>query len=294
MEYYVYVYMDPRKSGEFCYGKLKFEYEPFYVGKGKGDRCNDHLKRKSSNPFKDRKIEKIRLNGLEPIVVKIFENIDDLTSQKLEIDVISTIGRYDRNLGPLTNMTDGGDGASGIIQSQETKDKRIESLMKSTFHQTVKSNEFRQKMRISQRNFWTEERRQQISEKHTGEGNPMFGKRRKDESIAKHKETLRQKKENGLFVVSEETRRKLSESGKLRRGMKYENTRKDAVKYVVVTPTGERHEISGAGMLQNFCKDRKIQYHTLKNNVGQIIDNTMITGNKIFAKNTIGWQLTKD
>ena len=43
MKYYVYIYLNPLKKGSYSYGKLSFEYEPFYVGAGTGNRYNQHI-----------------------------------------------------------------------------------------------------------------------------------------------------------------------------------------------------------------------------------------------------------
>jgi len=56
-DYYVYVLMDSSKKGEYVYGDIKFNFEPFYIGKGKGDRINQTIYDKS--PFKKNKINKL-------------------------------------------------------------------------------------------------------------------------------------------------------------------------------------------------------------------------------------------
>ncbi len=60
--YYVYAYFDPFKKGEYNYEEFKFDYEPFYIGKGKGNRLNIHLNEneKCSNKHK---YYKIKLSG---------------------------------------------------------------------------------------------------------------------------------------------------------------------------------------------------------------------------------------
>ena len=45
-KYYVYIYLDPRKPGQFQYSGLNmcFLYEPFYIGKGSDKQMYSHLK----------------------------------------------------------------------------------------------------------------------------------------------------------------------------------------------------------------------------------------------------------
>ena len=66
-DYYVYTLCDPRKPGAYEYGEYKFEYEPFYVGKGKSNRCTAHLKESSLKvkSYKNNKIKTILNENLE-------------------------------------------------------------------------------------------------------------------------------------------------------------------------------------------------------------------------------------
>lgn len=116
--FYNYVYLDPRKPGDYNYGYLHFDFEPFYVGKGKNDRYLEHLNEsRYNNKFKSNKIKKIKKDGLKPIILKIYDNLDEKTAFENEIHLIKIIGRHDLVLGPLTNLTDGGEG--GDISSKK-------------------------------------------------------------------------------------------------------------------------------------------------------------------------------
>lgn len=114
--FYNYVYLDPRKPGDYNYGDLHFDYVPFYIGKGLFDRCYAHLNETEETTYnlhKVRIINKIKKQGLEPIILKIYENLEESIAFQNEIDLIGIIGRHDKKLGPLANLTDGGDGMTG-------------------------------------------------------------------------------------------------------------------------------------------------------------------------------------
>ena len=119
--FYTYVYLDPRKSGIYNYGEYEFDYEPFYVGKGKGNRWND-IKWSRNKYFKN-KINKIKRLGFEPIRRKIKENLEENYSFEIEKELIKLIGKEILKEGPLTNETDGGEGSSGYIHTEETLEK---------------------------------------------------------------------------------------------------------------------------------------------------------------------------
>lgn len=120
--YYVYIYLNPLKEGKFSFGKHQFDYEPFYVGKGKNNRINVHLNVvDNQNKLKQRIINKIKNNNKNPIVIKLYENISEYSAFRLEKYLINKIGRHDLKLGSLANLTNGGDGVSGTIFTREKK-----------------------------------------------------------------------------------------------------------------------------------------------------------------------------
>jgi hypothetical protein len=146
--FYVYVYLDPRKPGYYVYGNYIFEYEPFYVGKGCNGRSHHHLQewyqKQNKNKFMTRKINKIRkVTGADPFIIKVNEGLTEDISFELERELICVIGRHDEKLGPLCNHTDGGEGSSGMIVSEETRKKQSDAHKGK-----ITSEETKQKMRL--------------------------------------------------------------------------------------------------------------------------------------------------
>jgi len=91
MEYYTYAYL--REDGT-----------PYYIGKGKGNRAYAKHRRKKnlSVPSKER-------------ILILKQNLTEDEAFKHEIYMINVFGRKDLGTGILRNLTNGGDGASGII-----------------------------------------------------------------------------------------------------------------------------------------------------------------------------------
>jgi len=125
-EFYIYVYLDTRHSGIWTYKDKSFDFRPFYVGKGKRYRINQHLqaKQRSDGSLKSNKINSIiRETGKDPMRIKVYESLSFKKANQIEIDMISHFGRIDIKTGILANMTDGGEGFKRVIFSEATKKK---------------------------------------------------------------------------------------------------------------------------------------------------------------------------
>jgi len=182
----------------YTYAYLRQDGTPYYIGKGKGNR----IYQKSGDVIKPPK------NKNRIIFLK--QNLTEDNAFKHEIYMISIFGRKDLNTGILHNRTNGGEGASGHIQSEETKQKRSIALKGKSRPQEVKE-------KIGNKNrgkTHSEETRQKISDIHKG-NTYWVGKKHSEES----KKKMRDAKIGGTShmsgkIHSEETRQKISASKK--------------------------------------------------------------------------------
>ncbi len=176
MEYYTYAYL--REDGT-----------PYYIGKGKNRRAFDRKGHSVFVPPKER-------------ILFLKQNITEEEAFKHEIYMISVFGRKDLGTGILHNKTDGGDGASGIVFSEETKRKLSEKQRceGNSFYGKKHSEETIERMRkIKTGKIHKQETKSKISNSHKGK------------SITEEtKEKLR--KSNIGKTISQEVRDKISKS----------------------------------------------------------------------------------
>jgi hypothetical protein len=129
-KFYVYALLDPRKPGPFYYGNWKFDFEPFYIGKGQGKRAyhHDRYPQQSNGSYKDNKIRKIYLEtGALHIVEFKRTNLTEHQALEVEVRLIAAIGRG--RVGPLTNKTSGGEGVVGLVHSKATRKRMSQSRL---------------------------------------------------------------------------------------------------------------------------------------------------------------------
>jgi hypothetical protein len=111
--YYCYVLLDPRKPIYNKHG-FSFPHEPFYIGIGHGNRKHVHVKEAlttKKNSIKLNKIRKIIREGYDVIVLQNNRMRTWKEACVYEKQMIHLIGRIDQKRGPLSNLTDGGEGA---------------------------------------------------------------------------------------------------------------------------------------------------------------------------------------
>ena len=214
----------------YTYAYLREDKTPYYIGKGKGNRIFNKNKG-DIRPPKD----KSRI-----IVLK--KNLTEAEAFRHEIYMITVFGRKDLETGILRNRTDGGEGASGLVMSEETR-KTLSELKVGE-----KNPNYGKEM--------SEEQKQKISEKRKG-----------TKLSEEHKDKIRQKMMGNTWNVgkklSDETKRKVGEAQKgnqYMKGMKFseETKQKMSEAHKGKTPTEEtRKKLSEAKKGNQNWKYRK-------------------------------------
>jgi hypothetical protein len=99
----------------YTYAYLREDRTPYYIGKGQGDRAYRKYKGEIIKPPKDKSR-----------IIYLKQNLSEEEAFQHEKYMIDVFGRKDLGTGILRNKTDGGEGFSGIIRSEEWKRKQSE------------------------------------------------------------------------------------------------------------------------------------------------------------------------
>ena len=197
----------------YTYAYLREDKTPYYIGKGTGDRVYKKGKGEVRPPKDSSRI------------IFLKQNLTEEEAFKHEVYMIAVLGRKDLGTGILRNKTDGGEGPSGAIRSEETRRKYSEAKKgeNNPFYGKSHSEETRRKQSEAIKgennpNYGksrSEETRRKLSEANKGENHPLYGKSHSEETRRKQSEA--KKGENHPLYgksPSEETKRKQSEANK--------------------------------------------------------------------------------
>ena len=106
--------MATQRNDYYTYAYLREDRTPYYIGKGRGKRI--YSKNRLINPPKDKSR-----------IIFLKKNLTEEEAFK-EIYMIAIFGRKDLGTGILRNLTNGGEGYSGAVRSEEWKKAHSERM----------------------------------------------------------------------------------------------------------------------------------------------------------------------
>ena len=97
-KYYVYILQNPRKPLKYNTDKYGLKYEPFYVGKGTGNRAESHYQNSGSfgslhNMKLLDELLKLKSYGKKPIISKVFTTFEEGKAYEKEEEIIISNNR---------------------------------------------------------------------------------------------------------------------------------------------------------------------------------------------------------
>lgn len=150
--FYVYAYLRSKPSQHGS------KYSPFYIGKGARDRATS-------------KLRTIPKPSDASFIVYIQEGLTEQEAFALEKYCIAVYGRIDNGTGILRNLSDGGDGASGVIYSPERR-KQISEASKGRTHAEETKRKIGANQKGANNHMWrknvSQETRDKISQANKG------------------------------------------------------------------------------------------------------------------------------
>jgi hypothetical protein len=184
----------------YTYAYLREDGTPYYIGKGKGDRAYRKVGKPCATPKDKSKIIQLKTNLTEE---EAFNH---------ERYMIFILGRKDLGTGILLNKSDGGEGRSGYIPTEELKRNQSEKMKgennplygkrgkDSPRYGKKHTQETKDKIRKSlQGNVISQKCREVVSEKNKvnqlGEKNSFYGRKHTEETKRKMKEAAKRRKE---------------------------------------------------------------------------------------------------
>lgn len=219
--FFTYMYFDPRISLSHVYDDigLGFLYEPFYVGKGKGNRHLYYLRMGKGEIYRTtihqnshciiKRVRDILNDGFSPFIIKIADNLLEKDAFSLERKIIEVIGTVQFKKGSLLNWSMGGEGCSAPGHLNSFYGKRPEKAIEASVNVRTGKNlspEHKEKVlapliKWKESGGHTEESKRKIGLSHTGDKHYLWGNHPTEE----HRESLREGARERLRSEIQET-----------------------------------------------------------------------------------------
>jgi hypothetical protein len=133
-QFYTYLYRD-------------IDGTPIYIGKGTKKRAWVHFKDKSNSRLGNLLRKRLKDGVLiEPEF--LCKDVDEEFAFFVEEEMIRKYGRIDLGTGTLFNLTDGGDGVSGLVMSTESKAKFSARIFTNEWKENISKGHLGKKLSI--------------------------------------------------------------------------------------------------------------------------------------------------
>ena len=210
----------------YTYAYLRVDRTPYYIGKGEGNRAY-YKKKNEIKPPRDKSR-----------IIFLKQNLLEEEAFKHEIYMIAVFGRKDLGTGILRNRTNGGEGSSGLVRSEEVRKSISESRKGQKWWNDGNGNHITS-LEYPGKGWMpgmSEESKRKNSEAKKGKNHPFYGQKWWNDGNGNHIVSLECPGKGWFPGMSEDFRQKQSQ---IKKGMKWWNDGKGNTKQSVECPGKE-------------------------------------------------------